>query len=71
MIKKLALATGFAAGYVLGAKAGTERYDEIMKGVDGLIAKLKASETLLDDTPMETHGRIDLTETTQTVNSQV
>jgi hypothetical protein len=26
---KLALLTGFAAGYVLGAKAGQERYEEI------------------------------------------
>ena len=26
---RLALLTGFAAGYVLGAKAGTQRYEEI------------------------------------------
>ncbi len=30
MIRKLTLAAGFAAGYVLGAKAGTERYDQIV-----------------------------------------
>ena len=30
MIRKLTLAIGFGAGYVLGAKAGTQRYDEIM-----------------------------------------
>ncbi len=29
MIRKLTLAAGFGAGYVLGAKAGTERYDQI------------------------------------------
>ena len=29
MIRKLTLAIGFGAGYVLGAKAGTERYDQI------------------------------------------
>jgi hypothetical protein len=30
MIKKLMLATGFGAGYVLGAKAGTQRYEQIV-----------------------------------------
>ena len=30
MIKKLTLALGFGAGYVLGAKAGTERYEQIV-----------------------------------------
>lgn len=29
MLKKLTLAAGFGAGYVLGAKAGTERYNQI------------------------------------------
>lgn len=29
MIRKLTLAAGFAAGYVLGAKAGQERYRQI------------------------------------------
>ncbi|GAC1609835.1 MAG: hypothetical protein NVS3B26_13270 [Mycobacteriales bacterium] len=29
MIRKLTLAAGFAAGYVLGAKAGTQRYEQI------------------------------------------
>ncbi|MFJ9695480.1 hypothetical protein [Kitasatospora sp. NPDC101183] len=28
---KLSLAVGFAAGYVLGSKAGRERYDQIAK----------------------------------------
>ena len=30
MIRKLTLAAGFGAGYVLGAKAGTERYNQIV-----------------------------------------
>jgi hypothetical protein len=30
VIRKLTLAAGFGAGYVLGAKAGTERYDQIL-----------------------------------------
>ena len=30
MIRKLTLVAGFGAGYVLGAKAGTQRYDQIM-----------------------------------------
>ncbi len=30
MIRKLTLAAGFGAGYLLGAKAGTQRYDQIM-----------------------------------------
>ncbi|MCU1692700.1 MAG: hypothetical protein JWM64_1791 [Frankiales bacterium] len=30
MIKKLTLAAGFGAGYVLGAKAGTQRYEQIV-----------------------------------------
>lgn len=70
MIKKLSLLTGFAAGYVLGAKAGTERYDQIVQSVGPLLARFK-EETLLSGTPMQTHGAIDLTDTTQTVNSQV
>lgn len=30
MLKKLTLVAGFGAGYVLGAKAGTQRYEEIV-----------------------------------------
>ncbi|MCW2544990.1 MAG: hypothetical protein JWM40_2542 [Frankiales bacterium] len=69
MIKKLALATGFAAGYVLGAKAGTERYEQIMTQLNGLMNR--GSEGLLNDTPMRTHGDVDLTRTSDTVNTQV
>lgn len=30
-VKKLTLAAAFAGGYVLGAKAGRERYEEIVR----------------------------------------
>ncbi len=69
MIKKLTLATGFAAGYVLGAKAGRERYEEIVTRVNGL--RNRATEGTLDDTMMQTHGNIDLTRTTDTLQTQV
>ena len=36
MIKKLTLLAGLGAGYVLGARAGTERYDQIKKAVADL-----------------------------------
>lgn len=39
MIKKLTLVVGFGAGYVLGAKAGKDRYDQIMKQVNGLLGR--------------------------------
>ena len=39
MIRKLTLAVGFGAGYVLGAKAGTQRYEQIMQKVDELMGK--------------------------------
>ena len=39
MIRKLTLGAGFAAGYLLGAKAGTARYDQLMGQLRGL-AKL-------------------------------
>ena len=68
MITRLALATGFAAGYVLGSKAGTERYDQIMEAVKPLLARFR-EETLLSGTPMQSHGSIDLTQ--QTVTTQV
>lgn len=34
---RLGLAIGFGAGYVLGTKAGRERYDQIMATAKGLI----------------------------------
>ena len=35
-MKKLLLLTGAAVGYVLGAKAGRERYDQIMSTAKGV-----------------------------------
>ena len=51
MIKKLTLVAGFGAGYVLGAKAGTQRYDQIMTQVNGLLGRpevQKATESAKD-----------------------
>lgn len=39
MIKKLTLIAGFGAGYVLGAKAGTGRYDQIVAKANELIGR--------------------------------
>ena len=39
MIKKLTLLVGVGAGYVLGAKAGTQRYEQIMGKVNELMGK--------------------------------
>ena len=39
MFRKLTLAAGFGAGYVLGAKAGTQRYDQIMQKANELMGK--------------------------------
>ncbi|MDP9068280.1 MAG: hypothetical protein M3N53_08055 [Actinomycetota bacterium] len=35
---RLGLFIGFGAGYVLGAKAGTERYDQLRRLYDNLVA---------------------------------
>lgn len=48
-MKKLTLLSGFAAGYVLGAKAGTQRYDQITAKVDQFMGKpqvRKATDTI-------------------------
>ena len=59
MIKKLTLALGFGAGYVLGAKAGTERYEQIvekarelagMPAVQEVTSNLSATASTLADT---------------------
>ena len=39
VFRKLTLAAGFGAGYVLGAKAGTQRYDQIMQKANELMGK--------------------------------
>ena len=49
MIKKLSLLVGLGAGYVLGSKAGTQRYNEIKRKVDDLLGKpevQKATSTI-------------------------
>lgn len=43
------LVIGLAAGYVLGAKAGTERYDQIAK-VAGTVAAAPPVRQLIDET---------------------
>jgi hypothetical protein len=51
MLKKLTLAVGFGAGYVLGAKAGQERYRQIedkFREVAGMPAVQSATENVKD-----------------------
>jgi hypothetical protein len=68
MIKKLGLLTAFAGGYVLGAKAGEERYQQILAGVEKLRGRpevQRATDTVHD-------AVIDLSERTKSaVNEQV
>jgi hypothetical protein len=44
VIRKLTLAAGFGAGYVLGAKAGTQRYDQIVGKVRDLAGRPAVQE---------------------------
>ncbi len=49
MFKKLTLALGFGAGYVLGAKAGTQRYEQIVakaREIAGMPAVQNATATV-------------------------
>jgi hypothetical protein len=51
VIRKLTLVAGFGAGYVLGAKAGTERYDQIVatfRQIAGMPAVQDVTHTLAD-----------------------
>lgn len=51
MLKKLTLVAGFGAGYVLGAKAGKERYAEIeakFREVAGRPAVQSATSSVID-----------------------
>lgn len=51
MLKKLTLVAGFGAGYVLGAKAGKERYAQIeakVREVAGLPAVQSATSSVMD-----------------------
>jgi hypothetical protein len=51
MFRKLTLVVGFGAGYVLGAKAGTERYEQIVakaREIAGMPAVQNATATVQD-----------------------
>ena len=51
MIRKLTLVAGFGAGYVLGAKAGTQRYDQIVtkfRELAGMPAVQDVTSTIAD-----------------------
>jgi hypothetical protein len=43
---RLGLMLGFGAGYVLGAKAGTERYEQLRRLYDNLMANPKVQEAM-------------------------
>ena len=75
MLKKLTLVAGFGAGYVLGAKAGKERYAEIeakfrelagMPAVQDATTSVKQAATGLADSAKTT-----VTETAQAVSDKV
>ena len=51
MIRKLTLVAAFGTGYVLGAKAGTQRYDQLMtkfRQIAGMPAVQEVTHTLAD-----------------------
>jgi hypothetical protein len=51
MFKKISMLAGFGAGYVLGAKAGTQRYNEIVakaREIAGMPAVQQATATVQD-----------------------
>lgn len=75
MLKKLTLVAGFGAGYVLGAKAGKERYAQIeakfreiagMPAVQDATTSVKQAATGLADTAKTT-----VTEKAQAVSDKV
>jgi len=75
VLKKLTLVVGFGAGYVLGAKAGKERYNEIeakfrevagMPAVQNATTQVKATAADLADTAKTT-----VTDTAQAVSDKV
>ncbi|MDP9393601.1 MAG: YtxH domain-containing protein [Actinomycetota bacterium] len=45
-MRKITFLTGFAAGYVLGARAGVERYEQIMNAVQSFRSNPKVQDTL-------------------------
>ena len=75
VLKKLTLVAGFGAGYVLGAKAGKERYTQIeakfreiagMPAVQDATSSVKQAASGLADTAKTT-----VTETAQAVSDKV
>jgi hypothetical protein len=70
VIRKLTLAAGFGAGYVLGAKAGTQRYDQIMakfRELAGMPAVQDVTSTLTETA--STLGDTAKTKVTDTINA--
>ena len=43
---KLSLALGFGIGYVLGAQAGRERYEQIVRGTQGFLGRPEVQQTI-------------------------
>lgn len=45
-MKKLSFLTGFGLGYVLGARAGRQRYEQLKSGAQGVWQNPKVQETV-------------------------
>jgi len=45
-MRKITLLVGFGAGYVLGARAGRARYEQIKRNFEGLMGKPAVQDTL-------------------------
>ncbi len=45
-MRKITFLTGFGAGYVLGARAGRERYEQLMQAFDSFRANPKVQQTM-------------------------
>jgi len=75
MIRKLTLAAGFGAGYVLGAKAGTQRYDQIMakfREFAGMPAVQEATHTVVQTaSTLGEKAKAKVDETVTTVGEKV
>ena len=62
MLKKLILAAGFGAGYVLGAKAGKERYTQI----EAMCREIAGKPAVQDATSSVKHAATGLVDTATT-----
>lgn len=69
MLKKLTLAAGFGAGYVLGAKAGKERYTQI-EATFRKIAGMPAVQDATSSVKQAATGLVDTAKTTVTEKAQ-